>query len=255
MPSVLAIAAHPDDIEFVMAGTMLLLADRGWDLHYMNVCDGSKGSQVLSGKECARLRLAEARNAANDLGATFYDPISQDMEVCYTVENLRKIATVVRRSDANVVLTHSPVDYMEDHEMVCRLAVSAAFAHAMPNLVSDPPAETYDHGVTVYHGQPHGNRTPLGEPVAPQFYVNIEDVLDRKLRALACHESQRGWLDSSQGMDSYTETMLALGHELGEWSGQFKVAEGWRRREHWGFCNRDDDPLRTALADRIVDRV
>jgi LmbE family N-acetylglucosaminyl deacetylase len=44
MPSVIAIAAHPDDIEFVMAGTLLLLGEAGWDLHYLNLSSGNLGS-------------------------------------------------------------------------------------------------------------------------------------------------------------------------------------------------------------------
>lgn len=252
MPSVLAIVAHPDDIEFVMAGTLLQLGQRGWDLHYMNVCDGSRGSTQLSPQECARVRLGEAQAAAKVLGATFYDPILPDMEAQYLPEYLRKVAAVVRQAQPSIVLTHSPVDYMEDHETVCRLAVSAAFTHAMPNYETDPPEAIYSGPVTVYHAQPHGNKTPLGQAVEPHFFVDITSTIQQKKQALACHESQREWLDASQGMDSYTETMLTLGREVGRMSGKFEMAEGWRRREHWGFCNADDDPLRKALADIIV---
>lgn len=252
MPSVIAIAAHPDDIEFVMAGTMLQLANQGWDLHYMNVCDGSRGSTTLSETQCAATRLQEAREAAALLGATFYEPIARDMEVLYLPEHYSKIAAVVRRAQADVVLTHAPVDYMEDHETVCRMAVTAAFMHGMPNFVTDPPEEAYFKPVTVYHAQPHGNKTPMGEPVVPQFYVDTTEVMDRKLAALACHESQREWLDESQKMDSYTETMLTLGKQVGEMSGHFTSAEGWRRREHWGFCGPNDDPLRAALGSLVV---
>lgn len=253
MPSVLAIAAHPDDIEFVMAGTMLQLASRGWDLHYMNVCDGSRGSTTLDEATCAATRLEEAKQAATVLGATFYGPIARDMEVLYLPEHYRKIAAVVRQSRASVVLTHAPIDYMEDHETVCRMAVTAAFTHAMPNFATDPPEPIYEEPVTIYHAQPHGNKTPLGEAVVPHFYVDNTDVIDRKFEALGCHESQRAWLDSSQKMDSYTETMRTIGREVGRMSGKFEYAEGWRRREHWGFCGPDDDPLRTALADLIVE--
>ena len=82
MPSVLAIAAHPDDIEFLFAGTMLQLAKRGWDVHYMNLCDGSRGSTTMGQQECAETRLAEAKNACEILGAEFYPPIYSDMEAC-----------------------------------------------------------------------------------------------------------------------------------------------------------------------------
>lgn len=255
MPSVLAIAAHPDDIEFVMSGTMLLLKDRGWDLHYLNLADGSRGSTQLSPGKCATTRLREAKDAAAALGASFYPPITRDMEVAYTTEMVQRVAAVVRQSRASIVLTHAPVDYMEDHEITCRIAVTAAFAHGMPNLPTLPDAEAYFDPVTVYHAQPHGNRTPLGQRVQPHFWVDIEEVLPRKEEALGCHRSQAEWLDQSQGMNSYVQTMKDLGRDSGQQSGQFAYAEGWRRREHWGFCGPDDDPLRHALADRIVEAV
>lgn len=253
MPAVLAIAAHPDDIEFLMAGAMLQLKNRGWELHYCNLCDGSRGSTVMDERECAAVRLQEAKRACEVLGARFYPPIYADMEATYSTANLKKVAAVVRMAKPTVLLTHSPVDYMEDHEISGRLAVSAAFAHGMPNLISDPPVDVFMEPVTVYHAQPVGNTTPTGEPVRPHFFVDETDVIDQKVDALACHASQKQWLDESQGQDSYLETLRDLSREVGKMSGKFEYAEGWRRRYHWGFCGPDDDPLAEALADIIVD--
>ena len=53
MPSALAIAAHPDDIEFVMAGTLLLLKEAGWQIHYLNLTDGDMGSTVMNATQPA----------------------------------------------------------------------------------------------------------------------------------------------------------------------------------------------------------
>ena len=63
MPSLLAIAAHPDDIEFCMAGTMLAMARRGWGLHCFNVCRGNLGSATIPGPELAEVRAREAQAA------------------------------------------------------------------------------------------------------------------------------------------------------------------------------------------------
>jgi len=253
MPSVLAIAAHPDDIEFLFAGTMLLLAEQGWQLHYMNLADGSRGSTTMDRVTCANTRLDEARRAARHLGAKFYPPICHDMEIAYTTENLMKVAAVVRQARADVVLTHSPIDYMEDHEIACRLAVSAAFSHGMPNLEGIPPTPAYYEPITVYHAQPIGNRQPTGELVRPHFFVDTSDVIDKKTQALACHASQKQWLDESQGMESYLDTMLNESRTVGEMSGTLEHAEGWRRREHHGFGGKDDDPLRKVLKHFVVE--
>jgi N-acetylglucosamine malate deacetylase 1 len=249
MPSALAIFAHPDDIEFVAAGTLLLLKERGWDIHYMNLCNGNCGSVEMDAEATARKRLDEAREAARVLGATFHAPISNDIELAYTTPLLRKVTAVVRESKASIVLTHAPSDYMEDHMETCRLAVTAAFNHCIPNFASDPPREAYFHDVTVYHAMPHGLCTPLRTPVKADAFVNTTAVHETKRRALAAHESQKHWLDVSQGMDSYLISMDEVSRRVGKLSGEFEFAEGWRRHLHLGFSAAEIDPLKDALGD------
>src|SRR5258708_5038707 len=120
MPAALAIAAHPDDIEFVMAGTLLQLKAAGWDIHYMNVCSGNMGSTVMSAAETARVRRKEAQAAAKILGAKWYPPICDDVLVFYNEKNIRRLTAVVRGVRPSVILTHALADYMEDHMIVAR---------------------------------------------------------------------------------------------------------------------------------------
>lgn len=247
MPSALAIFAHPDDIEFVAAGTLLLLKERGWDIHYINLCNGHGGSVQMDGKTTAAKRLAEAQEAAQILGATFYPPISNDLELIYSVPLLKKVASVVRQAKPSVVLTHAPSDYMEDHMEACRLAVTAAFAHGIPNFECDPPQEAFFQDVTVYHAMPHGLCTPLRVPVQADAFVDTTSVHAQKRRALAAHESQKHWLDVSQGMDSYLMSMDEAAQKVGKLSGSFAYAEGWRRHLHLGFSATEIDPLKDAL--------
>jgi len=77
-------------------------------------------------------------------------------------------------------------------------------------------------------------------------------VIDRKAAMLACHASQKAWLDATQGLDSYLQTMKDLSAEVGQMSGRYAYAEGWRRHLHLGFCSPTADPLRTALAGFIA---
>ncbi len=249
MPSVLALFAHPDDIEFVAASTMLLLAERGWDLHYMNLCSGNGGSVEMDGPTTARTRLAEAQEAARILGAAFYPPICDDLELTYTVPLLRKVAAVVRQAKPSIVLTHSPQDYMEDHMAACRLAVTAAFMHGIPNFPTDPPVDAFFHDVTVYHAMPHGLCDPLRRAIDAGLYVNTASVHARKREALAAHASQKNWLDVSQGMDSYLVSMDEAAAAVAKRAGRFDLAEGWRRHLHLGFSAQDIDPLAETLGD------
>ena len=83
MPTALAIFAHPDDIEFVAAGTLLALKSRGWEIHYMNLCTGNGGSVEMDGETTAHTRYAEAQASAALLGAVYHGPISPDLELTY----------------------------------------------------------------------------------------------------------------------------------------------------------------------------
>ena len=247
MNSAIAIFAHPDDIEFVAAGTLLLLKQRGWEIHYLNVSTGNCGSAEFSPAKTRRVRLQEGKNAAKILGAHFHPPLCDDLEIVYEVKMLRRLSAIIRESEASVVLTHSPQDYMEDHMNTCRLAVTAAFTHAMPNFRSIPSRATYAHDVTVYHALPHGLCDPLRRRIIPGAFVNTTAVHATKLKALAAHQSQQGWLDVSQGMNSYLKAMDDMARAVGKLSKKFKFAEGWRRHSHMGFCAPDADPLRDAL--------
>lgn len=248
MPTVFAIAAHPDDIEIVMAGTLAHLKDVGYDVHYMNVANGCCGSTEYGRDELIAMRREEAREACRIAGFTFHDSLVNDMEVMYDRPTLFRAAAVVREVKPSIVLTHSPVDYMEDHTNTCRLATTAAFARCMPNFPCDPPTPAYFDDVTVYHAQPHGNCDPLYGPVRPKLFVNVGSKMDLKTEMLAAHKSQKLWLDQSQGMDSYLSTMRDIMRDVGRLSGgRFEFAEGWRRHLHLGFCTPDADPLSQAL--------
>ena len=249
MPTALAIAAHPDDIEFVMAGTLALLKDRGYDIHYMNVADGCCGSTVTDAATTARIRRDEAREACHLLGATFHESLTHDLEIFYDRATLVRLSSIVREVEPRIVLTHAPVDYMEDHTNTCRLAVTAAFSRGMPNFPVEPCRAAVTTPVAVYHAQPHGNRAPLGDVVRPSRFVDVGAKMDLKTRLLEAHASQRRWLDESQGLGSYVQAMRELMREVGAMSREYEFAEGWRRHLHLGLCAADDDPLAEALAD------
>lgn len=250
--SAIAIFAHPDDIEFVAAGTLLLLKQAGWEIHYLNLSSGSLGSTITGPDDTRRIRAQESRAAAKLLGAHYHPSFCDDLEIFYNSETLRELAAVIRKAEADMVLTHSPQDYMEDHMNTCRLAVTAAFTKGMPNFHTEPPLSHYEKDVTVYHAMPHGLRDPLRRRIIPGIFVDSTSVHETKRAALACHASQKEWLDASQGMDSYLVNMDEMSREIGRMSGRFTFAEGWRRHLHLGFSSEDRDPLAEVLGDNYL---
>jgi LmbE family N-acetylglucosaminyl deacetylase len=245
--SAIAIGAHPDDIEFYMAGTLLLLKEAGYSIHYLNVATGNCGSVDYNSARARIIRKREGQIAAKILGASFHNSLTDDIEIFYNLDLLRSLAAVIREVKPEIVLTHSPQDYMEDHTNTCRLAVTAAFTRGMPNFKTRPPRPVADYETTIYHAMPHGLCDNLRRRISAGSYVNTGSVLHQKHKALAAHKSQQNWLDVSQGMNSYLEAMETASLEVGKLSKKFKHAEGWRRHLHFGFCSAQADPLRDAL--------
>ncbi|MBI4627051.1 MAG: PIG-L family deacetylase [Verrucomicrobia bacterium] len=250
--SAIAVAAHPDDIEFVMAGTLCLLREAGYRIHYLNIATGSCGSLQHRPAALRRIRRREARKAAAVLGARFHASRADDLEIFYTLPLLRWLTGVMREVRPTIVLTHSPQDYMEDHANTSRLAVTAAFARGMPNFATGSRAPVWSGDATVYHAMPHGLCDGLRRRIVPGLFVDTTSVQEKKLAALACHESQHGWLKATQGMNSYLRDMETMAREVGRMSRRFPAAEGWRRHSHMGFCPRDADPLREALGKKVL---
>lgn len=254
-PVAMAIGCHPDDIEFMMAGTLLLLKQAGWETHYMTVANGSCGSQVYSAAELIHIRGQESRTAARLLGATYHPSLVDDLMVYYEDKTLRRLAAVVREVNPRILLVHSPQDYMEDHMNACRLAVTAAFVRGMRNFQTIPRRKPVSGDVTLYHAMPVGLRDPLRRRIVPGAFVNTTAVFERKKAALAAHRSQQDWLATSQKMNQYLATMEWYSREMGKMSRRFTHAEGWRRHLHWGYCAEDADPLREALGkDYLINR-
>ena len=255
-PRVFAIGAHPDDIEFMMSGTMMLLRDEGWELGYMNIANGSCGTVADPPDVIVDKRRAEAIDACRLIQAQFFESICNDLEVFYTHRMIARVMYVVRQIRPRIILAPSPQDYMEDHQNASRIAVTSAFCRGMPNYTSDPPADPIMDDVTLYHALPYGLRDPMRKRIRPGQYVNVTSVMDERRAMLACHRSQKEWLDKSQGLNAYLDMMDVLAREVGAMSGRFQYAEGWRRRSYLGLSAQEQDPLSEVLGERcMVDEV
>jgi LmbE family N-acetylglucosaminyl deacetylase len=253
MNTAIAIAAHPDDIEFMMAGTLLLLKNKGYEIHYLNLSSGNLGTSEFEEETIKEIRFKEAQQSAAVLGAHFHPPFCNDLEIFYEEKTLRRLVAIIREVKPSVVLTHSPEDYMEDHTNACRLAVTAVFARGMRNFKTIPLRESDNYDCTIYHALPHVLVDCFGKPVVASSFVNITSVMPTKMEALKAHRSQQVWLDTSQKLNSYLQAMEQISVTVGEMSNLFAYAEGWRRHQHVGFCAADADPLKDLGEDYLTD--
>lgn len=247
-----AIGCHPDDIEFMMAGTLFLLKEKGVSLHYMNVANGNCGTLEYNRQEIEVIRKKEARKAASYLGAYWYESVANDLEVVYDLELVRKVASVIRKVKPDIILIPALHDYMEDHMNTARIAVTAAFTNSMPNFYTIPPVETIQKEVALYHALPYGLHDGLMNKIKAQMYVDITMSIDQKENMLSCHTSQRNWLDDSQKLDSYVQTMRDMSRQVGKDSGQFTFSEGWIRHNPLGYSSPTFTPLEDILSEYII---
>jgi LmbE family N-acetylglucosaminyl deacetylase len=247
-----AIGAHPDDIEFMMAGTLILLCQAGYEIHTMTVANGSCGTSQHDVETITRTRREESIRAAEFAGAVYHESLVNDIEIFYEKGLLQRLGAVIREVAPEIVLTHATYDYMEDHTNTCRLVLTAAFTRGMPNFPVEPARPPVNQPVTIYHALPYGLRDPLRRPVRPEMYVDVTDVMQAKRQMLSQHRSQKEWLDASQGLDSYLVTMERMCRDIGRLSGRYEYAEGWTRHLHLGYCDEDAHPLLAALPDRCL---
>lgn len=247
--TVFAFGCHPDDIEFLMSGTLFLLKEAGAEIHYMNPANGCLGTTEYPIEEIARIREEEGRNAAAFLGAEFHAGIVNDIEVLYTASLLRKVCSKVREIRPDIMLLLSLEDYMEDHMNAAKLGYTAAFCRGMTNFVTDPAREAYGKKVAVYHAMPYGLYDMMNRPVRADFFIDVASNIEKKQEMLSRHVSQKKWLDESQGMDAYLNSMTEMTKNVGLQSRKFQYAEGWRRHNPLGFCPDDYKPLETTLSE------
>lgn len=243
---VLAVGGHPDDIEFMMAGTLLVLKEAGAPIHMWSMTDGTLGSTSADRVETAALRLDEACASARIAGAVFHGPIARDMELHGSLELISRATAVIRRVGPRILLLPAPEDYHPDHRNASTIGVAAAFAARLPAYESRPPVQPLEAGLAIYHALPFGLRDPMRKKVEAGQYVDVTGEMEHKIQMLAAHESQREWLLASQGADCL-RVMEDMCREAGGDSGSFEYAEGWRRRLNVGFNADDDDPLSELL--------
>jgi LmbE family N-acetylglucosaminyl deacetylase len=227
---ILAIHAHPDDLEFLAAGTLAILSRMGHEITMATMTPGDCGSAEFNAEETARVRRGEAASAAAMLGASYVCAEFRDLAIFNDDPSRRRVTEIIRRARPQIVLTASPVDYHTDHEFTSMLVRDACFACSAPNYATGAaePAVHLDAIPHLYFTDPLGgvDREDRAQPV--DFYVNVATTMELKREMLSRHASQRAWLRRQHGIDEYLEAMLEWTREVGR-RARAEFAEGFRR--------------------------
>jgi LmbE family N-acetylglucosaminyl deacetylase len=250
MSTVLSLLAHPDDAEFLCAGTLIRLRQQhDFEVHGASMTPGDCGSIEHGPEEISRIRREEGARAAEVIGARYHCLEERDLLVFYGEATLEKVTRLVRTVRPDIVLTHSPADYMLDHEMTSVVTRAACFAAPIPNFLPPCKLGTPLPGIPhLYYCDPIEGKDPLGNAVVSGFYVALTpEVMDLKTAMLERHASQRAWLRKHHGMDQYTMSMKAFARERAAlWGAKVEYAEGFR--QHVGHSYPQDNRLLALLA-------
>lgn len=246
---ILAIHAHPDDIEFQAAGTLARLAKLGCSITIATMTPGDCGTAEYDAETISEIRRGEARAAAALIGAQALCLEFRDLAVFNDDPSRRRVVEVLRRTRPDVILTAPPADYIADHEMTSALVRDACFAAPVPNYTTQqwepaPPLERIPH---LYFVDPIEGKDREGRDVPHTLLVDITDVFETKKAMLACHASQRNWLLLQHGMDEYLDSMQAWSRKRGRERGTV-YAEALR--QYRGHPYPQTDRLAELLGER-----
>jgi LmbE family N-acetylglucosaminyl deacetylase len=227
---VLAFGAHPDDIEFLCAGTLAKYSQQGHAVGVAIATNGEVGSPTLSNAEIAAIRGKEARKSADLIGAEFFWLGYPDEFLFNTPQVRLHFIDVIRQFRPDVVIClDKDADYHPDHTTTGQIVWDTHVMVTVPNIETDthPCAAIPD---IVFMD------TVVGINFQPEFYVDITGQWETKAAMLECHESQEGWMQAQYGV-SAVEFARTHSRFRGLQSGS-QYAECFRRPKFFpGVCS------------------
>jgi len=221
---VLAVGAHPDDLELLCGGTLAKYAQQGHHVTMAVATNGDVGSMTLPKEEIAAVRKAEAEAAAAVIGADFVWMGYPD-EFLFSREDTRlAFINLMRRARPDVVITHAPVDYHPDHRTTGGICWDIRVMTTVPNIKTEYPV--CEQIPEVFYMD-----TIAGIGFQPEQYVDISASFELKRKMLAAHKSQSGWLEAQYGM-TYLEFVEYVARFRGLQCG-VKYAECFQTSPTW----------------------
>jgi LmbE family N-acetylglucosaminyl deacetylase len=225
--NVLALGAHPDDVEIFCGGTLLRYKDTGHRIFVALTTSGNIGSNTHVSREAiAAAREAEQLEAADLYCAQVRFLRFDDEGLQDTPETRRAVLSAIRWADPDVILTNYPRDGSTDHAMTSRLVCETILSLPGRLVPADEPPVFKTPSVFFWD-------TSAGIGFAPEAYVDISGVMERKLEAVSRHRSQYAWMDTFQ-IHGFLEHAELLSRFRGLQAG-VKFAEGFTAMRVHGF--------------------
>jgi len=194
--NILAVGCHPDDLEIGCGGTIARYSAAGDTVTMCVVANGNMGHVIIEPEPLRAQRAEEARQAARVLGAAHLEMLDVgDLQVnSADPQTVNRLVDLIRRVQPDLILTHSPDDYMKDHREVSALVFDASFSASVPHYRTPTPGSA---AITpIYYMD-----NVAGVNFLPSEYVDISATVETKLEALECHISQMKWMRDHDHID------------------------------------------------------
>lgn len=191
---ILAVGAHPDDLEVLCGGTLAKSVQLSNTVMMAIATDGSAGHMHIPPEELANIRKEESERAAEVIGADLYWLGFKDELIIDDIETRLRFVDLIRLTQPYIIITHDPNDYHPDHRVVSRLIFDASFVSSLPNIKTEQPA--FFRIPPLYYFD-----TLSGLNFLPTEYVDITESYETKSKMLKCHSSQIQWLKDHDNID------------------------------------------------------
>lgn len=192
--SILAIGAHPDDMEQFAGGTLIQLVKKGHKVTIAPLTAGECGTSTLSANDIVKVRAKEQKKAAEIIGADYINLGIRDGCLPYDLETCRKVVALIRETKPTIIITHPTTDYMSDHAHAGQLVIWAVQEAVHKNFQAPTEAKAMENHPYVYHTDPQGLVGPDGQIARVNTVVDITQTIEQKLKAFGAHESQIDFL-------------------------------------------------------------
>lgn len=219
--NILAIGAHPDDIECSSAGTLALYAQAGHKVFMAVATNGNVGSPTLSRPEIAAVRKAEQQKSCDLIDAEMIWMDFDDEWLMNDRPTRARFIDAIRQADPDVMFIHALNDYHPDHRIAGQVAEDARIPASVRLVETALPAiSKIPHMFYVDN--------VAGVDFQPEAYVDTTSVIEIKKQMLLCHDSQDSWMRAVYGNDtSIADLMLDNSRARGLAAG-VAHAEGFR---------------------------
>jgi len=183
---IIVFGAHPDDCDLDAGGSAALWAAKGHAVKFVSLTNGDAGHQSEGGGALAKRRRAEAQEAGRRFGIAEYEVLdNHDGELLPTLALRQEVIRRIRRWNADLVIAPRPNDYHPDHRNTGLVVQDTAYMVVVPNVAPDTPPLRRN---PVFMYSQDGFQRP--NPFRPDVAVDIDSVIEKKIRAIDAHVSQ-----------------------------------------------------------------